>query len=80
MGLPWWSSGYDSALPLQGAWVRSLVGEIRSCIPCGVAKGKKKKVKNGLNIRHETTNIYHGILFSYKKEENPAICDNMVGP
>ena len=24
MGLPWWSSGYDPILPIQGAWVRSL--------------------------------------------------------
>ena len=28
-GVPWQFSGYDSALPLQGAWVRSLVGELR---------------------------------------------------
>ena len=28
MGLPWLSSGEDSALPMQGAQVRSLVGEL----------------------------------------------------
>ena len=28
-GLPWWSSGYDSVLQLQGALVRSLVEELR---------------------------------------------------
>ena len=27
MELPWKSSGQDSELPLQGAWVRSLVGD-----------------------------------------------------
>ena len=27
-GLPWWSSGYDSTLPVQRAWVPSLVGEL----------------------------------------------------
>ena len=27
-GLPWWSSGEDSALP----WVRPFVGELRSCM------------------------------------------------
>ena len=43
-GLPWWSSGYDSTLPMQGAWVRSLVGELRSHIPCVV--WPKKKIKN----------------------------------
>ena len=26
-GLHWWSSGWDSALLMQGAWVRFLVGE-----------------------------------------------------
>ena len=28
LGLPWWSSGWDSALPMQGAWVRSLDKEL----------------------------------------------------
>ena len=33
-GLPWWSSGQDSALPMQGARVRSLVGELDpACMP-----------------------------------------------
>ena len=27
-GLPWWSSGYDSVLPMQGAWVLFLVWEL----------------------------------------------------
>jgi len=27
--LPWWYTGYDSVLPLQGAGVQSLVGELR---------------------------------------------------
>ena len=29
--------------PMQGAQVQSLVGELRSCLPCGMAKKKKKK-------------------------------------
>ena len=28
LGHPWWSSGEDSALPMQGVWVRSLVREL----------------------------------------------------
>ena len=32
-GPPLWSSGEDSTLPLQGAQVQSLVGELRSHIP-----------------------------------------------
>ena len=30
-------------LPMQGAWIQSLVGEIRSHKPHGMAKKKKKK-------------------------------------
>ena len=28
MGIPWWSSVWDSVLPLQRMWVHSLVGEL----------------------------------------------------
>ena len=38
-----WLKG--SLLPLQGAWVLFLVGELRSCVHCGVAKKEKKKKK-----------------------------------
>ena len=27
----------DATLPLQGAWVQSLVEELRSCMPCSMA-------------------------------------------
>ena len=37
--------GLDSALPLQGAQVRSLVGELRSHMPHGKAKKKKEEKK-----------------------------------
>ena len=51
-GLPWQSSGYDSALPLHGAQVQSLVGELESLMLPGVAKRtkfqiSKKKGKKG---------------------------------
>ena len=32
-------------LPLEGMWVQSLVGELRSCMPYTTAKIKKKKKK-----------------------------------
>ena len=32
-------------LPLEGMWVQSLVGELRSCMPYTTAKRKKKKKK-----------------------------------
>ena len=40
-GLSWWSSGYDTVLPVQGERVRSLVGELRSHMPQDTAKINK---------------------------------------
>ena len=45
-GLPSWSSGWESMLPMQGVRVWSLVGELRSRKPGGVARKEKKKKKN----------------------------------
>ena len=42
MGLPWRSSGWDSAFPPQRAWVRSLVRELRSHVPRSVAEKKNQ--------------------------------------
>ena len=33
MGLPWWSSGWDSLLPIQRALIQSLVRKLRSHMP-----------------------------------------------
>ena len=38
VGIPWRSSGWDSAFSLPRAWVQSLVGELRSHKPRGAAK------------------------------------------
>ena len=40
-GLPWRSSGYDSALAMQGAQVRSLVRELKSHILQSEARKKQ---------------------------------------
>ena len=45
--LPWQPSAQDSELPLKGVGVWSLVGELRSCMLCGVAKKKNKKNESG---------------------------------
>ena len=45
-GVPWRSSGGDSVLSPQRAWVQSLVGELRSHKTHGVAE-KEKKEKGG---------------------------------
>ena len=41
LGIPWQSSGWDSALSLPQPHVRSLVGELGYCKPSSVAKKKK---------------------------------------
>ena len=46
-----WSSGGDATLPIQVAWIRSLVRELRSLMLCNTAKRlqKKKKLIHCLN-------------------------------
>ena len=54
VGLP---CGPDSALPLQGAQVRSLVGELRSPMPLCVAKKLKRRLFN--NIDDVYIQVFH---------------------
>ena len=42
-GLPWQSCGLKTTLPMQGVWVWSLLGELRSHILCSAAKNLKTK-------------------------------------
>ena len=37
-GIPWWSNGSDFTFSLPGAWVQSLVEELRSHKPHDMAK------------------------------------------
>ena len=41
-GLPQRSSGQNSTLPLQGAWIQYLVEELRCCMPFEVQPKEKK--------------------------------------
>ena len=41
LGLPWWSSGKEYTLQLQGAWVQFLVRELRSCMAHDAAKKRE---------------------------------------
>ena len=49
MGPPWWSSGYNSAHPMQGTWVQSLVETLRSHVAWSknifLIKNKSKKAE-----------------------------------
>ena len=53
LGIPWPFSDQDSTLPRQGTQIRSLVGEIRSCVLCGMAKKLKSIAlqKCGLQVK-----------------------------
>ena len=46
--IPWWSSGQDSALSLLRVRFKSLVRELRSCKPYGVARIKEKRSLHSL--------------------------------
>ena len=73
-GFPWWSSGYDSAVPTQGAWVRFLVGELDPTCSnyrfhmlqrrLGTAK-KKKKQKPSLKAIRELSLLSMSCPFSF---------------
>ena len=61
----------DSRLPLQGAWVQSLIWKLRSHKPCSAAKKKKKKREKikVKQIEHGTTILWnnahiHGVAKS----------------
>ena len=51
-GIPWWSNGQDLVFSLSGPCVPSLVGELRSCKPCGILGVAKKK-----NLKQTLQNI-----------------------
>lgn len=51
MGLPQWSSGYDSMLSLQKAQVWSLVREVPHATQCG------QKIIFFLNVRNKRRNV-----------------------
>ena len=52
LGLPWWSSGSDSALPLQGAQVQFLVWEARiPPMPCGTDEINKYKQRKHFSLK-----------------------------
>ena len=48
LGCPLGLPGVKTALSLQGAWVPSLVGELKIHKPTGVAKHQKEKRKGNL--------------------------------
>ena len=52
------NSSVHSVLPVQGSWVRTLVEEVRSHMPCGMAKKKKKK-----RTCQSSPQLQEGLLF-----------------
>ena len=54
-GIPWQLSNSDSVLPLQGAEVQSLAGELRSHMLCGMAKKKHHHTHTKANSKTKYT-------------------------
>ena len=54
-GLPWWSRGSDSVLPMKGAQVQSLVRKLRFHMPRSTAK--KKATKNRQNKKPDESSL-----------------------
>ena len=50
-GIPWWSSGQDSGLPLWEAWLLSHVRKLRSYQPLDATKENKKQGGNRLSLK-----------------------------
>ena len=50
--IPWWSSAKYAMLSLSRAWVRFLIGELRSHKPHSITKKKKNKqiIKVGVTL------------------------------
>lgn len=65
-GLPWWSSCWDSSLPMQGAWVQSLVKELRSHMLRGMIKKKKSGKVNSAGRVH--------CMFTFLWKKKAKIC------
>ena len=77
MGLPWRSSDWDTALPMQGPWVQSLVRELRSHMPCGEAIKKKKVViRESLALKSSRNDaldsIFSSLQFTCKPTNNQS--------
>ena len=54
-GLPWWSSGLDSKLPVQGAWVRSLVRELHPACHRSLSATTKRSCLPQLRNQHDVS-------------------------
>ena len=70
MQLPWWCSGKDCALPLQGKWVWSLVCEPGSHRLHSVAKKKKTSLQK---LPSSEPSVSRGLCNSNIKDQWPLI-------
>ena len=61
-GIPWQSSGWEFAIPLQGVWVQSLVRELGSPMLCSVAGTVAKDVNQYSHYWK-----HHGGFWKHKK-------------
>ena len=74
-GLPCWSSGWESMLPMQGVRVWSLVGELRSRKLGGMARKEKKKTTLKLTYRNSLIKTKEN---SYGKKKDLNMEDSVL--
>ena len=55
-------------------------GILQARILEGVAIPSSRGSSHGWMDKENVVYIHSGVLFNYKKERNPAICDNIVEP
>ena len=58
VGLPWWSSGQNSTIPIQGLGIRSLARELKSHMLPSMAKKLKNKNRNVFLKKMTEVSIY----------------------
>ena len=66
-GLPWWSIGWNSELPLQGAQVRSLIRELESYMWYTV---QPKKVQPPPQKKKKETEVGRGLCDERSRSQN----------
>ena len=66
-GIPWWSSGQESGLPLWEAWLLSHVIKLRSYHPLDATKENKKQGGNRLSLKKKKA-----LHYNFIPENTPA--------
>ena len=67
----------DSMVPVQGLWVRSLIGELTSHMPCGTAKNFLKINLPLLSLGRTPVTGFRTTLIQYEAESCLVVSDSL---